>query len=80
MFHDFTYAPLASIEFEHEALGREQNRGVVAGAPVSAGGGHVDGGEVDGEPQGARAHAGSSSARQDLARSGYGHEETRPPP
>jgi hypothetical protein len=72
--------PLALVEFRHEALGREQNRGSVAGAPVPAGEVHVDGGEVDGEPQGARAHAGSSSSRQDLDRNGYGHEQTRPLP
>ena len=45
--------PLALVEFGHEALGREQNRGNVAGAPVPAAEVHVDGGEVDGEPQGA---------------------------
>jgi len=78
MCHDFTSGPLAFVEFEHEALGREQNRGDVAGAPVPAGGGHVDGGEVDGEPQGpghtqGAARLGKTSPAAAMATSRRGH-------
>ena len=53
---DIASGPLDLVKFDLEVPSHEQKRGDSLELPVPAGGGHVSGGEVDGEPQGGRAH------------------------